>query len=98
MAMNHHRMAYGIKDVVLGAAAALAFPALAVAQSFTPAEAAAIDQGVMASLSQRGVPSASIAAVRGGRIVFAKAYGRRSVSPDRPATTEVRYNIASVSK
>src|SRR5882724_7042402 len=90
--------------VCLAAAAAVAFPASAQsfaaavafpasAQSFAPAERAAIDQGVVASLDQRGVPSASIAVVRGGQIVFAKAYGRRAVSPDRPATTEARYNI-----
>jgi CubicO group peptidase (beta-lactamase class C family) len=82
----------------LVAAAAFAFPALANAQAFTPAELAAIDQQVVAHLSQRGVPSASIAVVRGGQIVFAKAYGRRAVSPDRPATTQAGYNIASVSK
>jgi D-alanyl-D-alanine carboxypeptidase len=80
------------------AAAAVASSTSVNAQSFTPVELATIDQGVVANLSQRGVPSASIAVVRGGQIVFAKAYGRRSVSPDRPATTGARYNIASVAK
>ena len=85
-------------DIGLMTAAAVAVSTLANAQAFTPAQVASIDQGVAANLSQRGVPSASIAVVRGGRIVFAKAYGNRSVSPSRPATIDARYNIASVSK
>src|ERR1700753_4412403 len=68
------------------------------AQTFTPAEIAGIDQGVQGFLAQRGVPSASVAVVRGGKIVFAKAYGRRAVGPDRPATLDARYNIGSVAK
>ena len=79
-------------------AAMLAGSTTAQAQSFTAAEVAGIDAGVEGFLSQRGVPSASVAVVRGGQIVFAKAYGRRAVSPDRPATTGAGYNIASVSK
>ena len=84
--------------VGLVAAAALVFSSSAVSQPFTPPDLAVIDQGVMSALAQRGVPSASVAVVRGGRIVFAKAYGRRSVSPERPATTAARYNIGSVAK
>ncbi|THD50671.1 serine hydrolase domain-containing protein [Phenylobacterium sp.] len=82
----------------LAVVAAFAVSSSAAVQSFTPAQIASIDQGVVAYLGQRGVPSASIAVVRGGEIVFAKAYGSRSVSPSRPATVQARYNIASVSK
>jgi D-alanyl-D-alanine carboxypeptidase len=86
------------KFIGLAIAAMLACSSSAHAQSFTAAQIASIDEGVEASLGQRGVPSASIAIVRGDQIVFAKAYGSRSVSPVRPATIEARYNIASVSK
>jgi D-alanyl-D-alanine carboxypeptidase len=79
-------------------AAALGFSTLAHAQSLTLGQIAGIDQGVEASLRQRGVPSASVAVVRGDRVVFAKAYGSRSISPERPADTGARYNIGSVSK
>lgn len=84
--------------VGLAVAAVLAFPTLVLAQAFTPTETSDIDRTVAANLNRRGVPSASVAVVRGGRIVFAKAYGLRSVSPSRTADTGARYNIASVSK
>lgn len=67
------------------------------AQAITPAEAAQIDKIVATSLAQTGVPSASIAIVRGGQIVFAKAYGKQSET--RPiASADLPYQIASVSK
>ena len=49
------------------AAAAVAFPTLAIAQSFTPADVAAIDQGVVANLSQRGGASQRLRRRRAGR-------------------------------
>lgn len=76
----------------------LAVSTTAAAQPLTTAQIASIDQGVAANLKQRDVPSASIAVVRGGQLVFAKAYGSRSVSPLRPATPQARYNIGSVTK
>jgi D-alanyl-D-alanine carboxypeptidase len=86
--------------VQIGLLVAVAFviSTVAHAQILTAGQIAAVDQSVEASLHQRGVPSASIAVVRGDRIVFAKAYGRRSISPERPADTGARYNIGSVSK
>lgn len=67
------------------------------AQPFTPAEAARVDSVVAAALARSGIPSASVAVVRDGRIAFVKAYGRQS--PDQPvARIDARYPIASVSK
>ncbi|WP_277968527.1 serine hydrolase domain-containing protein [Sphingomonas echinoides] len=68
----------------------------AAAQSLTPAETAQIDQTVTATLAKSGVPSASVAIVRGGQIVYAKAYGKQAET----GTTrdEAPYQIASVSK
>jgi K+-sensing histidine kinase KdpD len=76
---------------------ALAFATPAAAQPLTPAESAAIDALVARTLDKTQVPSASIAIVRGGRIVFTKAYGKASAAipaarPDMP------YQIASNSK
>ena len=83
-----------------GAKLALAFalsPAVANAQAITPAESAQIDRIVASSLASTGVPSASVAIVRGGEIVFAKAYGKQSET--RPvASADLPYQIASVSK
>lgn len=67
------------------------------AQSITPAEQAAIDKLVEQTLSQTKVPSASIAVVRGGKLVFAKAYGTASDKLG-PAEAAMPYQIASNSK
>jgi D-alanyl-D-alanine carboxypeptidase len=58
-----------------------------------------IDAAAAAVLQQTGVPSASIAVVRDGRIVYAQAYGNAELEPKalraRPA---MRYAIGSISK
>lgn len=67
------------------------------AQTFTVEEQGRIDTIVRDALTATGVPSASVAVVRGGRIVFARAYGTQS--PTMPvASPDARYQIASVSK
>ncbi|MGI4733198.1 MAG: serine hydrolase domain-containing protein [Janthinobacterium lividum] len=72
-------------------------PAPLTAQAITPAEATRIDAAVAASLAKTGVPSASVAVVRGGRLVFARAYGKASETIPR-ATPALPYQIASISK
>ncbi|MEO7505095.1 MAG: serine hydrolase domain-containing protein [Sphingomicrobium sp.] len=69
----------------------------ALAQPIGRAEQAKIDQLVTATLADTGVPSASIAIVRDGRLVLAKAYGKASetIPVSRP---DLRYQIASNSK
>ena len=69
----------------------------AAAQELSPAETAKIDTAVAESLKATGVPSASVAVVRGGRLVFAKAYGQQAPGW-RSARAEAPYQIASVSK
>ena len=72
-------------------------PAPALAQAITASEQARIDEAVTTTLAQTGVPSASIAVVRDGRLVLAKAYGKqceRCGAPD----PRLPYQIASVSK
>ncbi len=69
----------------------------ALAQAITPQETARIDQIVAENLANTGVPSASVAVVRGGEIIFAKAYGKQSETM-KVATTKAPYQIASVSK
>ncbi len=78
-------------------AAALFLPTPAFAQALTAAEQAQIDKVVADALADTGVPSASVAVVRGGKIVLAKAYGRqceRCGAPD----AKLPYQIASISK
>ena len=78
-------------------AASLLLPLTATAQSLTPQEAAKIDGVVTAALAKTGTPSASIAIVRGGRLVLAKAYGKASETIP-VATPALPYQIASNSK
>ncbi|MGA8776128.1 MAG: serine hydrolase domain-containing protein [Terriglobales bacterium] len=50
------------------------------------------------TLSESGVPSASIAIVQAGAITFAQAYGDARVEPRTPAAPAMRYSIGSISK
>jgi len=67
------------------------------AQAITPAEQARIDALVTDALAKTKVPSATIAVVRGGKIVLAKAYGKASETIP-VATPDLPYQIASNSK
>ncbi|MDQ2892715.1 MAG: beta-lactamase family protein [Pseudomonadota bacterium] len=79
------------------AAALVLFPAPVVAQALSAEEVGQIDTVVTRALGETGVPSASIAVVRGDKIVLAKAYGKQSES--RPvADPAAPYQIASISK
>jgi len=49
-------------------------------------------------LEQTGVPSASIALVQHGKIVYTHAYGNARLQPVVPATPAMRYSIGSISK
>ena len=69
----------------------------ALAQALTPQQTDAIDKIVTSTLADTGVPSASIAVVQGGRIVYTKAYGKQSDAIP-VARTDVPYQIASISK
>ncbi len=49
-------------------------------------------------LLQAGVPSASVAIVQHGKIVYTHAYGLARLDPATPATPDMRYSIGSISK
>jgi hypothetical protein len=66
----------------------------ALAQDLTPAETTKVDSIVSETLARNGVPSASIAIVRDGKIVFAKAYGKQSETIATPRS-DAPYQIAS---
>jgi CubicO group peptidase (beta-lactamase class C family) len=57
-----------------------------------------IDRVAAQVLEARGVPSASVAVVKGGKIVYTHAYGKAHLEPVKMATPEMRYSIGSVSK
>src|SRR5437016_9668416 len=57
-----------------------------------------IDKAVNEILAKTGAPSASIAVVRDGRLVYANAYGLAKLDPKTPATPAMRYSVGSISK
>lgn len=59
---------------------------------------ASIEQAAKKVLAETGVPSASVAVIRDGRIVLVGAYGDARLSPSLPAKPEMRYGIGSISK
>jgi CubicO group peptidase (beta-lactamase class C family) len=63
-----------------------------------PALRARIDRIASGVLAQTGVPSASVAIVQHGRLVYTQAYGLARLSPPLPATPQMRYSIGSISK
>jgi D-alanyl-D-alanine carboxypeptidase len=57
-----------------------------------------IDRIASDVLAATGVPSASVAAVSDGKIVYVHAYGNARLEPATPATPAMRYSIGSISK
>jgi D-alanyl-D-alanine carboxypeptidase len=57
-----------------------------------------IDAVASKVLADTGVPSASIAIVQEGQIVYTQAYGKARLEPPTPAAPQMRYSIGSISK
>jgi D-alanyl-D-alanine carboxypeptidase len=66
--------------------------------SLPAATASAIDVAAAQVLADTGVPSASVAVVKDGKIAYVKAYGEARLAPAMAATTEMQYSIGSISK
>jgi CubicO group peptidase (beta-lactamase class C family) len=82
-------------------ALAAAFPLAVAAQSvdtLDPALKARVDRIATQVLEQTGVPSASVAIVQHGKLVYTHAYGHARLEPPVAATPEMRYSIGSISK
>jgi len=80
---------------------ALAAPAQTVTV-LDPAQRGRIDRIAAQVLEQTGVPSASVAVVKGGKLVYTHAYGQARLAtvaaPALAATPAMRYSIGSISK
>lgn len=68
------------------------------AQALTSSEKVKVDSIATSVLAGTGAPSASIAVVRGGQIVYEQAYGQGRLNPSTAATPAMRYAIGSNSK
>jgi D-alanyl-D-alanine carboxypeptidase len=79
--------------------AVILLPLATNAQSdLSPELRSKIDKVATDALESSGVPSASIAVVKDGKIVYLKAYGSARLEPKTPATSAMRYSIGSISK
>ena len=102
--MQSHPRAFPIVAVLatigsLFAHAALATDTATASNEGLPAATRArIDAAAAEVLQVTGVPGTSIAVVRDGRTVYAKAYGFAQLEPQRPADPAMRYEIGSISK
>ncbi len=68
-------------------------------QDLLPAETQRkIDKLALDLLKKSGVPSASIAVVKDGRLAYVHAYGMANTKTHAPAATTMRYSIGSISK
>ena len=86
------------RALLAGLAAGAVICGSASAQALSPELTARVDKAVEKSMQASGAPAVSIAVVRDGRIVLAKAYGQARLSPPQAATPEQRFAIGSVSK
>ena len=57
-----------------------------------------VDRIAAQVLEQRGIPSASIAVVKSGKLIYTHAYGSAHLDPKLIATPDLRYSIGSISK
>ncbi len=72
---------------------------ITTAQTLLPADVTEkIDKVAGDALARTGVPSASVAIVKDGQVVYVKAYGDARLDPKTPAAAEMRYSIGSISK
>jgi CubicO group peptidase (beta-lactamase class C family) len=72
---------------------------LAQNNSALPAEVRGqVDEIANHVLADSGVPSASVALVQNGELVYAKAYGKAKLDPPTDAQPSMRYSIGSISK
>ena len=82
----------------LAALLLLASPFALAATALPASLSAKIDKIATDALRSTGVPSASIAVVQDGKLVYARAYGDARLDPKTPATPAMRYSIGSISK
>ena len=66
--------------------------------TISPEQKAKIDAAAQEVLAKTGVPSASVAIVEHGAIVYTQAYGKAKLEPPTDATPAMRYSIGSISK
>ena len=87
-----------MRMLCVAALLALASAPVFAASSLPDNLEAQIDKIANDALAKSGVPSASVAVVRDGELVYAQAYGHARLDPKTRATPAMRYSIGSISK
>jgi D-alanyl-D-alanine carboxypeptidase len=64
----------------------------------TPAPAPDLDRKIAATLQAFGAPSVSVAAVKDGKIIYDRAFGKANIEENRAAAPDTRYAVGSISK
>ena len=93
--MRSARFAFPLVLIACGTSLPVAGQAV---DSTDAAMRAQVDRIATGILAQTGVPSASLAIVNHGKLVYAQAYGKARLSPQEKATPSMRYSIGSNSK
>ena len=88
----------GMKVLYLALLSALMAGPAQAQDTMPPALTSKIDAAVTEALQTTGAPSASIAVVKGGQLVYTRAYGLANVENKAEATPGMRYSIGSISK
>jgi CubicO group peptidase (beta-lactamase class C family) len=99
--MRQFQRHFGSAVILILSLAAVAAPAQTPAQTIDtidPALRTRIDHIATQVLEQTGVPSASVAVVKAGKLAYTHAYGKARLEPPLAATPEMRYSIGSISK
>jgi len=96
--MKNMRWIQIVRAAVLVSCLACGMLSAQVVNTIDPAMRARVDAIAAGVMEQRGVPSASVAVVQGGTIVYTHAYGLAHLDPNKAATPDMRYSIGSVSK
>jgi CubicO group peptidase (beta-lactamase class C family) len=98
--MKLNKMQFGSALVIILLSAAATQPQ--TVHTLDPALQNRIDRIAQQVLDQTGVPSASLAVVQHGKLVYTHAYGNARLAtettPAVPATPAMRYSIGSISK
>jgi CubicO group peptidase (beta-lactamase class C family) len=76
----------------------LGLTATAIAAQISAELQTQIDKAAADALTRTGVPSASVAVVKDGKIIYVKAYGDAKLDPRTAADQKMRYSIGSISK
>jgi D-alanyl-D-alanine carboxypeptidase len=90
--------AHFMKAAVLSIALLFAVTIASAQTTLAPELRNRIDQAARKTLADTGVPSASVAVVKDGKIGYLQAYGDARLDSKTPAQPAMRYSIGSISK